>query len=555
MNILARVLALFFGAFVFCLSFARAEIRLEQASLHEITTAGVLYQSTSNNFPENLAAIDTWKSTLNPVQKVNLFGGSYWFVVDLNHQTGTSDWVFDPHATIINRVDARLYGQDGSVQILESGYARRLPYSLHYGKNINLGPNQHYRLVVHLDSPYYARQPKFRVIPQENYQQFILQENFLTIAALGALLCLAFYNLFVFFRTKDLSLLYYALYLASTFMGWLWTFHIPTAMFDIHDLRFHYMWFFLIPITSTLFYLSFLRVSQWSPLLFKLSWANIVLSTLLLPTSFFLINYTHTLATLCISIQLSLALISGIYSWRRGFRPAPYFVLAFLALLIPGLFILPANFGLIPDLLENSELATLLGSALDGLLLAFALAERIRSLQDERDLSLLRVTQALELANTDSMTGIGNRHAFDFALKNAFLDAQNKPEPEQVLLILIDLDGLKRINDVYGHARGDELLKQFAQSLKKLTRTNVSCYRLGGDEFTLVSQKQFEQRLRSEIAHIEQHMQQNGFAEFGASVGVAYGSEHQQIGEVFSQADARMYQDKTNRKSGRASMA
>ncbi len=518
----------------------------------DLSASGTLYKANNSQAPGSYDAINTWRKTLTPVSKVSLTGGSYWFISDLENSTTHRFWVFDPYGTLMNLVDIYFFSSNGTNQKFETGYQRKLPYSLHYGQNVSLEPNRTYRVVIKIDSPYFASQPGFRVMPQEEYQQHVLTENFLIMSALGAILCLAFYNLFIFSSTRDKSLLYYAMYLGVTFFGWAWTFHIPTALFGWYALEWHYVWFFLIPITSTLFYLQFLQVKSWSPWLARLSWGNIILSALLIPVNFLAQPYAHTLATLCISIQLTLALICGIISWRRGFRPARYFVLAFVALLIPGLFILPANVGLIPDLLENAELLTLLGTTLDGLLLAFALAERIRTLQAERDTSLIRVTQALSLANTDSMTGIGNRHAFDAALKIAFNQNPNHVEAEQFMLMLIDLDGLKRTNDKYGHARGDELLRSFASALKNLETKGISSYRLGGDEFTLITQRKNETMLRQAIYGIETQLQKDGFTDFGASVGVAYGSEHQKPTEVFSIADERMYQNKASRKTERA---
>jgi diguanylate cyclase (GGDEF)-like protein len=367
-------------------------------------------------------------------------------------------------------------------------------------------------------------------------------------------LCLGFYNFFIYLSTRDLSLFYYALYLGVTTLGWAFTFHIPTALFGWHDLRLHYIWFFLIPITNILFYLQFLQVSSWSKSLTRISQANIVLSIILLPSSFFALSYMHTLATLVISIQLVLALICGIQSWRRGFRASRYFILAFVALAIPGSLILPANVGLIPDVVENADLLTVLGTTLEGLLLAFALAERIRGLQRERDESYTRATQALALANTDAMTGIGNRHAFDSAMQIMYNNVSTRTEPEQMLLVLIDLDGLKRINDQNGHARGDELLRRFAQKLKALETDGISSYRLGGDEFILIAQKRHEPALKASISSIELQLQKEGFPDFGVSLGVAYGSEHPQPVEVMSRADARMYQHKASRKNSHPSL-
>ena len=532
---------------------ALAQTQLQKIDRQEFPISGNLFRQENPNFPQT-ADFATWRASLKPIPKVNLFGGSYWFVTKLENKTSNWDWVFDPYGTLIDAVEVRIYGSNGSLQNFKTGYRRHLPYTLHYGNDISLEPNITYQIVARFSSPYYASQPGFRVMPQETYQHHVLVENVLTLGTLGALICLGLYNFFIYLSTRDLSLLYYALYLGVTCLGWAFTFHIPTALFGWHALGWHYVWFFLIPIANTLFYLRFLQVSSWSAWLARLSQANIVLSLLLLPSCIFAISYMHTLATVVISIQLILAIICGVQSWRRGFRAARYFVFAFVALLIPGSLILPANVGLIPDLVENADLLTLLGSTLDGLLLAFALAERIRGLQRERDDSFTRATQALALANTDAMTGIGNRHAFDSAMQLMYNNVNTRTEPDQLLLVLIDLDGLKSINDQYGHARGDELLRRFAQSLKRLENEGISSYRLGGDEFTLIAQKRHETALKTSIVRIETALQAEGFPDFGVSLGIAYGSEHPQPTEVISRADARMYQHKATRKNAHPSL-
>ncbi|TGN40243.1 hypothetical protein E5Q11_08140 [Marinobacter confluentis] len=62
-----------------------------------------------------------------------------------------------------------------------------------------------------------------------------------------------------------------------------------------------------------------------------------------MPSCFLAVGYAHSLATVVITIWLALALISGTLAWRRGYRPARYFVFAFVALIIPGALILPAK--------------------------------------------------------------------------------------------------------------------------------------------------------------------------------------------------------------------
>ena len=82
--------------------------------------------------------------------------------------------------------------------------------------------------------------------------------------------------------------------------------------------------------------------------------------------------------------------------------------------------------------------------------------------------------------------------------------------------MVIDLDGLKNINDQYGHARGDELLRRFAQSLRRLENDGISSYRLGGDEFTLIAQKRHEAALKISIIRIETAFKRMAFQILGS---------------------------------------
>ncbi|WP_019586346.1 sensor domain-containing diguanylate cyclase [Deinococcus apachensis] len=84
-------------------------------------------------------------------------------------------------------------------------------------------------------------------------------------------------------------------------------------------------------------------------------------------------------------------------------------------------------------------------------------------------------------ALTDPLTGLGNRHAFDRALEDA--DGLRARGGAGYVLALVDLDGMRRVNDEYGRARGDDLLREFARQLQY---PDVTAYRLGGDEYALL---------------------------------------------------------------------
>lgn len=88
------------------------------------------------------------------------------------------------------------------------------------------------------------------------------------------------------------------------------------------------------------------------------------------------------------------------------------------------------------------------------------------------------------LARHDPMTGLANRIGFHSAVDAAFADWQETGDP--ATLLLLDLDNFKIINDTYGHAAGDELLKVVAGRLRACVSAEATIGRLGGDEFAIL---------------------------------------------------------------------
>ncbi len=116
------------------------------------------------------------------------------------------------------------------------------------------------------------------------------------------------------------------------------------------------------------------------------------------------------------------------------------------------------------------QVAQLLGHALDEIDLKQALIQE-RTLQSH-------------LANHDALTGLANRRGLHLYLSNS-LDRALRHDKLHALAVL-DLDNFKPVNDTYGHAAGDELLKLFAKRLQNTVRKSDFIARLGGDEFVLV---------------------------------------------------------------------
>lgn len=118
--------------------------------------------------------------------------------------------------------------------------------------------------------------------------------------------------------------------------------------------------------------------------------------------------------------------------------------------------------------------------------------ERTQALE-ARNEELTRLRLALETVNqrlkrlvaVDALTGIANRRHFDRALDRELRRARREGQP--LSLVFLDLDEFKRFNDTYGHARGDDVLRQVAQTLDQTFRRGGDLVaRYGGEEFAVV---------------------------------------------------------------------
>lgn len=527
------------------MAWAQAPVEADTTRAVDLLRRGQLYVATDALPPEDAAALPAWLAQHQRVGRVSLFGGRYWLHAVVHNETAQTRWIVDPHGSLIEKLQVRVMLPGQPAQAFTTGYHADPPYMLHYGGDIALPAGATAQVLVRIESRYFARYPSVDLVAADTYRGIVTSENVLAIAALGALVTLAFYNLFMFYGTRDKALLYYSLYLLAATIAWGLTFHIGAQWLGWHDLRWHYVGFFLLPVFNTLFYLEFLQLERLSP---KLAWASrgvIFLSLALLPACFVALPYAHALATLVISLSLSLALVAGVVSLASGFLPARYFLAAFLALIVPSTFILPANLGLIESPVRNTELLTLLGGTADAVLLAFALADKIRLMAKQKDEYLVQLNRALDQASTDYLTGILNRHAFDRMLGVAMAPERADDEVHRVMLVMIDLDGLKRVNDVHGHTQGDALLCEFARQLATLKNASTHVYRLGGDEFAVLGDAADEAVVRAAMGEFELCLDSAGFHGCGVSYGMAFGSETRSGSQLLIRADGRMYQHKT----------
>lgn len=162
--------------------------------------------------------------------------------------------------------------------------------------------------------------------------------------------------------------------------------------------------------------------------------------------------------------------------------------------------------------------------------------------------------QALEnlrrQAETDALTGLANRSVFQARYLEVVGDSLNYGSASA--LVLIDLDRFKELNDTFGHAAGDECLREVAMRLSRAFHNAGLVARIGGDEFALilrapVAPAQIARVLQETVVMLCRPLFWNGLRlEIGASVGATLiGRPHRRrITELFAEADIALYDAK-----------
>ena len=223
-------------------------------------------------------------------------------------------------------------------------------------------------------------------------------------------------------------------------------------------------------------------------------------------------------STLLQAVTLVLILATGVYAAYQRQRSAYFFVAAFAAPLFGAVLMLLRNVGLLPTHFLTVN-AMQIGSAVEMLLLALALADRFNVLRREKETAQTEALRAehrlvaslksselvleqrvaertgqlqilnakLEtLSSTDALTGIANRRRFDAVLAQEWSRSARLEQP--LAVALVDVDWFKNYNDHYGHQAGDACLQSIAQCLAAtICRSGDLVARYGGEEFVFIA--------------------------------------------------------------------
>ncbi|MBL6987129.1 MAG: diguanylate cyclase [Methylobacter sp.] len=234
----------------------------------------------------------------------------------------------------------------------------------------------------------------------------------------------------------------------------------------------------------------------------------------------FVISYQGfvKLAVLLYGIMLILVIIIGLYCAFKRQRSAYFFVAAYVIFCFSGVIGIMAALGILPTNILTIN-AWQFGSALEMLLLAFALADRFNVIRQEKEKAqreaftaqqllvenlkssehmletrVAERTAELQILNrkletlsaTDGLTGIANRRHFDATLESEWHRAKRQGQP--LALAMLDVDWFKKYNDHYGHQAGDECLSHVAGILAaNVCRNGDLVARYGGEEFVFIA--------------------------------------------------------------------
>nr|WP_158651753.1 diguanylate cyclase [Marinobacterium profundum] len=330
---------------------------------------------------------------------------------------------------------------------------------------------------------------------------------------LGAILLVILYNFFLMLSVREAPFFWYLLYASAATLLYL----------AMSGLGYRYLWHFspwlsgIIPnIAVILFYMlavqfsrSFLDTRLRAPRCDRILLGLIVLSGVSVLLLFGGFSGASVNLTLLIGLVLGLFPVLGAWLWYQGHQIARGYTLAWS---IWSLSIISAIFrftGIMPSD-PFSIGATRFGMILQTVLLAFALADRINILRNEKlsaekrelnaslrsrnelESKVLERTRELEasrhqaeiMAREDSLTGLLNRRAFFERGNEEIGRALRHRQPLSV--IMLDIDRFKTVNDRFGHGVGDKVIQAVARTLTTVLRDSDLKARIGGEEFAVI---------------------------------------------------------------------
>ena len=329
---------------------------------------------------------------------------TYWFRLELKNQDSeVRTWLLENQYPLMNHLDAHLLYADGRRVFFTGGNALPMKERAIKHRNIifrmALGPGERVTVFLRAQSVTSIRLPLAlrsaeALLADDHEEQYLLGIYY------GIMIAMLLYNLMIFLSIRDINYLYYVHYIGAWIL----------FQMALNGLASEYLWpdlqwwsmvapHFLIGVLGSgvcQFSRSFLQLGQRLPAFDRLLRINFWIFVLWMPAAL-LVQHPRINQGVSLFVFLTVILIAiaGAISFKRGLRQARYFMFAWTALLLGiGVYVLKV-LGVLPNVFLT-EYGAQIGSALEVVLLSFALAHRMRILKDEKEdaqAELLRVSR------------------------------------------------------------------------------------------------------------------------------------------------------------------
>jgi len=378
------------------------------------------------------------------------------------------------------------------------------------------------------------------ILDSKEFYQYQKFNNGISIAGITAMLILSLLAVLIYTGTRKRVALTCAGYLGFHGVGWA---AASGMLNDIFDFPFNssYGGILLFPFAiacAAQFVSDLFECRTVHKKLFTfLKWLSV--TSFILGTAMWFMPFTlaYLLSHLLAMFWIVLTIIIGVGMLKKRDFRAKYFLVGNLLYSMALGYYIAAHSQYFGEL-AYSESAVIFALSLDCLCILLCLTEWFKLKQKE-------FTRNQYLSRIDSMTQLGNRFSLSECIQQI---------PDCYVIVYIDLDGLKRINDRSGHDEGDKLIIKTASLLQQTFYSLGDVFRSGGDEFVVV--------LKATSANSIKNVAENAFVQMselsnelgkqwrdaGVSYGLATSLEAKGPSECISLADKRMYQHKAKSK-------
>ncbi|WP_051623013.1 sensor domain-containing diguanylate cyclase, partial [Hydrogenovibrio marinus] len=376
------------------------------------------------------------------------------------------------------------------------------------------------------------------ILTTDDVYKYGANEQGIKMFIYGIIVAMILYHLILFLNIRLKYYAFYVLYLSSflimnmSYGGY--TFEYLLQDSPVIQNWMQSTWIFLFSIAGLLFANAFLNLAKFAPKTQTTTNLMILFMTGTMIFSAFFGYHIHVILSIVLSVLFSFYVFTiGIWSLVNGNRTARFFILGTTAGLIGTTITALTVMSVLPYTHLGYQ-AIEFGLAIDSILLSFALVDRVKANEREKNI-------AEHFANTDALTQLLNRRAYNQICEEE-QSGTHKIYRESYTVMMIDIDFFKKINDSSGHAAGDSVLDKIAKLLQSHIEGHGYLFRMGGEEF-LALLPDFDQNLSEEFAEkIRATVEQTEFDiedqkyHITVSIGISTGNASSTIDETTANA-------------------